>query len=1011
VTDSLISSTILELCTGKIRTAFRQGAPIPIIAVRESDERLDTEAVAAARARAATEVLEALYVHYRKGRMPRQRIEALKVSAGGNAAPHGRRHGRMAGPPPVDSSVYWAAIAAVRDLAVPGNWNMSLGSQYKQFAFPRSAKLSAIEDKLGVTAKLAEYRRALQEKREAGTGKHEAGTSSRDEVASKFLAWIGQGVGPSSLIGALLIAVIPARFASLSSGRLAIIFLAAFAVLAGASALRLHQAPLGWLLPANRWFTWTTFIAVGERDGDFDRWWQRLWPRRSRLVHKAREEFVRWQLKKAMGHDVPPGVATELGITTQQDAFQFYLRLRVLALLDDLRANHRRWAFDLRRRKRTWPPVLFLPEVDASPALLALLQAISDVRSRRSETDPLLILAASERLHESDQRARIPSPALPPGQDEPETKYTAWLTRMRIDQSPSLGSPWPWVMDYPFTPEELVRVSPPRNEPVARRSLWNLWSRWTLAVLVVVVVGLGLYANTKLGEKYCGGGISDLFDSSHDIVSDPGPAGDPAQCVGIEVNDTPAFVPPDGGVSLAGTIPGPGSSDTGAPGPGGQLGKVTLATVEEVIDRQNEKAEQSGVYATLVYAGPLTAPATDEAQALNAVKELAAVAAWQADNNADNKLLIRIDIANGGLDLYDQQRMADKIVTAAERDSSIVGVIGLGRDTSTTPDVVKELTGAGLAVIATTNSDDQLPQNYPDYFGMAATNAEEAFALQPIARRAAKGSAVIFERPLSMNDPYSQQQGAAAAEMLGKAGFALIGGGPQYFSVDDNNGYIQGTELASTVCAPGVKISVVYLAGRSDDLAGLMTFIGDNAPCFARQVTVLSGDDLTKNEYNENSNAYLPAGTTLYYVALTNTAVSGQQSHLKQDLNAAYDVSISPAAGSRNPYTNPVFTDGELALAYDAAQALSQAAQSAYAAAGSPTRSGIDLALRCAVSLSGGATGTIGFTDVHHGVQVMRVTESTGGTPDLQPEPYYNRPTHGACPPPISQPAPPTLGN
>jgi hypothetical protein len=168
-------------------------------------------------------------------------------------------------------------------------------------------------------------------------------------------------------------------------------------------------------------------------------------------------------------------------------------------------------------------------------------------------------------------------------------------------------------------------------------------------------------------------------------------------------------------------------------------------------------------------------------------------------------------------------------------------------------------------------------------------------------------SAVIFERSLpNSTDPYSQQQATAADSMLKKLGFALIGGEPLKFPVDNNKGYIEGTEAGSTVCpSPSASSpSVVYLAGRSDDLPGLMTFIRDNASCFSPHVIVLSGDDLTKNEYIETRNAFLPAGVTLYYVAFTNIALTGHQSGLEQDPAIAFSLSISPAVGSQNLHSN-----------------------------------------------------------------------------------------------------------
>jgi hypothetical protein len=68
-------------------------------------------------------------------------------------------------------------------------------------------------------------------------------------------------------------------------------------------------------------------------------------------VRKPRARFVMEQLITAKYGADPDG-------TTQDQALRFYLQLRVPAMLEDLRASHRRWALDLRRRKRTKPPML-----------------------------------------------------------------------------------------------------------------------------------------------------------------------------------------------------------------------------------------------------------------------------------------------------------------------------------------------------------------------------------------------------------------------------------------------------------------------------------------------------------------------------------------------------------------------------------------------------------------------------------------------------------------------------
>lgn len=1000
---------VMNLFEGQIMPRFRaQPEPMPIVVLRSAEDR-DTRSSAQADppATLVTQIVEVLHRVYRDGRilckrLPEEYVETIdrhRVSggqcqeiscAGGkNAGNALEGHEETVRQSLVSPEGYGHAIAMVRGLSVSAAWDNAWRSQYKPYAFPRSRMLRAIEDAVSIEDLLAG-------KIHTGLGQPESGGGTSRPNPDSVLRSLGRVrwrpakdadsdgrpvlealyalINPANLLGGVLAAAISAKLIGPVTTPLVLGVLAgAVLVLFLAQTIQQNLAPLSWLGSAIRWFTSSTFI--GPVDGYEP---QRLnWrPRRSWQVRKERARFVVEQLIIAQ-YGVPAREAAESGIPGQDEALRFYLQLRVLALLEDLRASHRRWALDLRRLKRTVPPMLFLPEVDKTSGGIELLQAISDVRSRRSEQDPLLILAHSQELYQYARTA-------PRTIAQRKKRYDAWLTTMRIDQSPSLNSQWPWVMDYPCTGDDLARSTAPANQPMARRQFWLLWSRVTLAVLVAILVGAGLLRSHQLGNMYCGGG---LFGSDTDLVWAPGSL---RQCVGIDTTGAQEFVPPDGGVSLANTIPGRGAA-SGSGQDGTTLSEVTLGLLESDIAAQNQKAEQSGDYVTIVYAGAFAPDDNDSTQGLNAVKELAGVYAWQYDvDSSNNSLKLRIEIANGGLDFDSQQRMADEIVAAAQQDPTIVGVIGLGRDTSSSPAVIRELAEADLVTADTTNSDDYLPEDW-SYFGMAATNSEEANALRPDLSGAANATAIIFERSTAPVDLYSLQQGSAAEKMLGSAHFNLAGGGPLLFQVSDDNGSnIAQSAPAAAACHASPHPSVVYLAGRSDDLPGLMEFIQSHADCFAGHVIVLSGDDLTKNEYNDSAGSFFPQNATLYYAALTDTAQTGPESGLAQSLQNALGLSSLPG------YADPVYTDGTLALAYDAADALYSAA------ADSPghRRSGIAWALRCQVAITNGATGSIGFADAHHGIEITRVTANQDGTPDLKPW-TYSGPSSGSCTPPI----------
>jgi hypothetical protein len=968
---------ILDLYRDQIIPRFRtHRAPMPIVVLRPEDEpkrerESGSQRLADDSGNHVAEIVEVLYKVYSTRNLPCMQL------------PRGYPEIAIAGPVPADPADYVRAIAMVRELSVPDNWTNVRKSQYKAYSFPRSGLLKAIEDKTRETCVRGLPRGNAEPDvhpdpddvvRELSRPRF-AGANADESTSRPVRAALSALFSPATTLGALVVDAASAKLVNPApTWILFTIFVAAVVVLAVTQLVQRNLTPLSWLGPANQWFTTTTFIGpVGNIPaGGFDPRRDRWWPGRSWWVRKKRTRFIVEQLITA---HFDPRAGTTTRDEAQNEALRYYLQLRVLALLEDLRGNHSKWALDLRRRKRTWPPMVFLPAVDSTPGGIALLQAVSDVRSRRSEQDPLLILANSQELHRYTRT---------PQRTEAANRYEAWLTTMRIDQSPSLGHHWPWVMDYALTCDQLTMHGADRVQPSARRSVWNLWSRWALAAVVVLLIGAGLCGNHKRSTTYCGGS---LFNSDSNLVWMAGTRGNPGQCVGIDTTDAEEFVPPDGGVSLANTIPSTGSA--ASPGqPSTKLAQITLATIEGDIASENRNAELSGSYVTFVYAGPLTTDSSrDESQALTAVKELTGVYAWQYHvNSSNNPLKVRIDIANGGLDLGAQDLMAEKIVAAADNDPTIVGVIGLPRDIDSTPKVVRMLGEKDLVVVDTANSDDKLPGIW-NYFGLAATNSEEAKALRPYTAGAANQYAAVIERQPSTPDPYSVQQADQAAAMLTQDHFTLIGGHPLHFPVQGNSSDIEQNSAADAICAHKPGPAVVYLAGRSDDLPGLMTFIQDKAgQCFPSHIIVLSGDDLTKNEYSDSTNAFLPKNTTLFYAALTNTAVTGPASSLEQDLQNALKLSAPPA------YRDHIYTDGFLGFAYDAAHAL-------YAAAvNSPHRPGIAWALHCQVTLSDGAAGPIGFADVHHGLQIWEVTPGQNGKPSLTPLPYSDS-SDGRCVP------------
>src|SRR5262249_37300689 len=113
--------------------------------------------------------------------------------------------------------------------------------------------------------------------------------------------------------------------------------------------------------------------------------WSRWQP--SKSTHSIRTRAVN-------AAELMIAAAAEEDSAARDRARQFHLELRTLALTQDLRDNFAPRKLDLRARKRTVPPRVLLPNATEANGGLALLRAVSDIRSRRSELDPTLFVAA-----------------------------------------------------------------------------------------------------------------------------------------------------------------------------------------------------------------------------------------------------------------------------------------------------------------------------------------------------------------------------------------------------------------------------------------------------------------------------------------------------------------------------------------------------------------------------------------------------------------------------------------
>ncbi|MEU1180923.1 hypothetical protein ABZ464_25410 [Streptomyces sp. NPDC005820] len=776
-----------------------------------------------------------------------------------------------------------------RGLAVLGDlagkpWESRHRPHSEPYVFPRSALLEAVEQ-----AVAAEDEHAVLARLERMRWRPAPAGGAGEGWAQQALR---TAMSPANLVGAAFVATlggVAAANGELVFGLLAGVLL----VLLGGAWSRRHEGLLPWHGPAGRWLSTTTFVAAAS---DAAPVWSLWRPRRSRLTRVARAQEVARTLRLARGGAAGP---------ERERARQFYLELRTLAFLDDLRHNFRPRSV-LRGRRHVTPPVVFVPRASGANGGITLLRVISDVRSRRSELDPLLVVAGLTREDEAALHARTAVPpafADPDADPDPSALYWAWVRdHLRVGQSPSVAASLPWVLPIRL-PATLLRptgTQPHDASPIGPPA-WVRGAPRALAVLVVtgLLTGAGVYAGTR--PENCDDRRFHTFDRDTEVVG--------VECVGI--SDGTVLFTPDGGVRLDGRTDEHPGDGKGAAGTG-------LSQLMASIAVENDDA-RSGPHVVVFYAGELTTGSEKRsATALNGLRELTGVHAKQKALNATDGAggpglpKVVVEVANGGHLMKQQHKAVTRIIdyTRAHPDE-VLGVVGFSRDDEHMEGSVRRLRDAGLNVLAPQNSDDRLAAGNPNYFGLAATNQEEARAFQDAVdtgKVAVEPGEVLILTPRGTRDAYSTQQAHDAEEALDRTG-KLTARRMTYGTL---------AEVGEALCRP--KLTALYFTGRAEKLTELAGAVSSSR-CAPEKLTIMTGDDSTKTLATAGQER-LTGDVTLYYASLADPKHTLPSSPLATHVAAVLDME-APGNG------DPLFEDGTMALAYDAMTVLYDAAQKA----------------------------------------------------------------------------------
>ncbi|NYV72788.1 ABC transporter substrate-binding protein [Streptomyces sp. UH6] len=937
---------------------FRSSDPPMPVVVLHSDDDTGARSI-------ATELCEVQKSHGTRCAVP-------SAMAGGRRR---TRPGEDPGPDDVRAEGLRNAIRAVGELSDPKKWN-GVGSRadrdrsdYRRYVFPRTRFVVAVDDAVRRWAESASAG-------EAGEGDRRASEKALlralvDERRPQFSHWVPRRtVSDMShvfpmIITTVVAATLAATLADVSGITAALCGTGLVALLLILNFVPRSMPVFQWLRRECRWFMTTTFLRAAAAQ--------------SRPVAAS-------PLRPFRSRD---GVAARLyevaqAMTDSQEKDAFRLRLHVLALLEDLRDSHRRWSWDLRGFKRLRPPMMFLPVADADNGGIELIKAVSDIRSRRSELDPLLVVAAVPRDSVELLRRTLPAGGETGtaggggrAQEADRTQlsdwHMAWAVNLRVGQSPSHWGGLPWVVSIPVPAKErqtaldtgrCVKASTRRT--VARVA----WSAQTLALSLVLLAGGTVAYADVLSDRHCS---TTWLTANRDTRRKAASDDRTTECIGIATE----------GVRFSRWLPGGDGepADGEASRPGGA--PWTLSQLETKIAEQNERALGAGpgTYVTVVYAGPLSADERRGYSPVKGLEELGGVYLAQAVVNKASSVKLRVLVANGGVDLGDQVEMAELIAAYAERDPTLVGVVGTGRDLDSSERTTRILQRAGLPVVSGTNSATYLPKQFANWFSLAAPDDWQTSQLGLIARqlrRAAGGqrppALVVARDTKASDDRYTEEQARYGGEMLDREDFALQdplsyalgpGGDPEF----------RGP--AGKICGSAAVPSVIYFAGRVEDVGPFMEQLGTHSGCAGREMSVITGDDLSKAVFAPGNESVAPK-VTLYHAALAELRKAARDTEFYN-----HAAEYLPGVGDTVRHDSPALASGQTALSYDATRALFDAASREDTA---QSRSSTWVNLR-AVRLHGMATGTIDFQQAPlyagrkgHSIALMEVRRREDGS-------------------------------
>ncbi|MFJ8694328.1 ABC transporter substrate-binding protein [Streptomyces roseolilacinus] len=361
-------------------------------------------------------------------------------------------------------------------------------------------------------------------------------------------------------------------------------------------------------------------------------------------------------------------------------------------------------------------------------------------------------------------------------------------------------------------------------------------------------------------------------------------------------------------------------------GNGYAFGREQLRQVADAIGRENATLED-GRYATVALLLPLTS--TSPGLREKVLNELQGAFAQQYRANRQNNEApkIRLLLANTGKDNVHWKTAVDQLKTMTGAPHRLRAVSGIATSSGPVSRAVGELTRAGIAVVGTTITADDIANGpgalrFPGLARVSPTNGDEARALAHFGRVDAAKALLVHDT--RTGDHYTDTLKNAFSRLLARSPHES-----QLFTSDaDPNA--EGTtantfrRITHLVCDADAR--TVFFAGRHTQLRQFINALGARG-CQDLRITVLTGDEASYLGGDPQlDRSVLDTGLTVRYAALAHPdawrarpgyrppETGGSTAAYEEFVRTLGEVTKAPAG----PIGRTALADGQTIIAYDA---------------------------------------------------------------------------------------------